>query len=84
VLMASAAIVLKHETSTLRQRHNFISIDYKFGVGDSVWEITSPTKFSSGLMSGRAVTWGQHIRSSDFFILCFFFSSAKLQPITVN
>jgi len=30
-LMASALVVLKHETSTLRQRHNFISIDLKFG-----------------------------------------------------
>jgi len=29
VLMASASVVLKHETSTLRQRHNFISIDFK-------------------------------------------------------
>jgi len=34
VLMASAVVVLKHETSTLRQSHNFISIDLKFGVGD--------------------------------------------------
>jgi len=34
VLMASAVVVLKHETSTLRQWHNYISIDFKFGVGD--------------------------------------------------
>jgi len=27
VLMASAVVVLKHETSTLRQMHNFILID---------------------------------------------------------
>jgi len=33
VLMASAVGVLKHETSTLCQSHNFISIDLKFGVG---------------------------------------------------
>jgi len=36
VLMASAVVVLKHETPTLRQRHNFISIDFKFGVVDYV------------------------------------------------
>jgi len=36
--------VLKHETSTLRQRHNFISIDFKFGVGDNVLEVTNPEK----------------------------------------
>jgi len=34
VLMASAVVVLKHKTSTRRQRHNFISIDFKFGVSD--------------------------------------------------
>jgi len=53
--------VLKHETSTLRQRHNFISIDFKFGVGDNVREVTDPDKFGSGPMSGRAPTRGQHI-----------------------
>jgi len=62
VLMTSAVVVLKHETSTVRQRHNFISIDFKFGVGDYVREVTSPAKFGSGPMSGRAATWGQHIR----------------------
>jgi len=62
VLMASAVVVLKHETSTLRQRHNFISIDFKFGVGDYVRKITNPDKVGSGLMSGRDATWGQHIR----------------------
>jgi len=44
VLMASAVVVLKHETSTIRQRHNFISIDLKFGVSDYVREVTSPDK----------------------------------------
>jgi len=48
VLMASAVVVLKHETSTLRQRHNFISIDLTFGVGDYVREVTSPDKVGSG------------------------------------
>jgi len=42
VLMASAMVVLKHVTSTLRQRHTLISIDFKFGVGDHVREVTNP------------------------------------------
>jgi len=45
VLMASAVVVLKQGTSTLRQSHNFISTDLKFGVGDYVREVTSPAKF---------------------------------------
>jgi len=36
VLRASASVVLKHETSTLRQKHNFILIDLKFDVSDYV------------------------------------------------
>jgi len=36
VLIASAVVVLKHETSTLRQSHNFISIDLTFGVDDEL------------------------------------------------
>jgi len=47
LLMASAVVVLKHETSTLRQSHKFISIDLTFGVGDYVGEVTSPDKFGS-------------------------------------
>jgi len=42
LLMASAVVVLKHETSTLCQRHNFISIDFKFGVGDYVRDYHIP------------------------------------------
>jgi len=42
VLMASAVVMLKQETSTLSQSHNFISIDFKYGVGDYVTEVTSP------------------------------------------
>jgi len=53
-----AVVVLKQETSTLRQRHNCLSIDFKFGVGDYVREVTSPVKFGSDPMSGRATTWG--------------------------
>jgi len=63
VIMASAVVVLKHENLTLRQRHNYISIDFKFGVGDYyVREVTNPDKVGSGPMSGRDATWGQHIR----------------------
>jgi len=62
VLMASAVVVLKHETSTLRQSHNIVSIDLIFGVGDYVREVTSPAKFGSDPMSGLDATWGQHIR----------------------
>jgi len=58
VLMASASVVLKHETSTLRQIHNFISIDCKFGVSDYVREVTSPAKFGSDQSSGQDATWG--------------------------
>jgi len=62
VLMASAVVVLKHQTSTLRQRHNFFSIDLKFGVSGYVREVTSLAKFGLGPMSDREATWGQHIR----------------------
>jgi len=61
VLMASAVVVLKHENSTLRQRHNFTSIDFNFGM-DNYVKITSPAKFGSEPMSGRDATWGNHIR----------------------
>jgi len=44
VLMAYVVVVLKHETSTLCKSHNFISIDFKFGVVDNVREVTSPAK----------------------------------------
>jgi len=62
VLMVSAVVVSKHETSTLRQSHNFISIDLTFGVGDNVREVTSHAKFGLDPKSGRDATWGQHIR----------------------
>jgi len=39
--MAYAVVELKHDTSTPRQSHNFILIDYKFGVGTYVREIIS-------------------------------------------
>jgi len=52
VLMASAVVVLKHENSTPRQSHNFISIALTFGVYDNVREVTSPTEFGLDLMFG--------------------------------
>jgi len=58
VLMVSAVVVLKHENSTLRQRHNFISFDLTFCVSDYVREVTSPDKVGSGPMSGQDATWG--------------------------
>jgi len=61
VLMASAVVVLKHETSTHRQRHHFMTIDFKFSVGDNVREVTSPAKFGSDPIGGRHDTWAQHI-----------------------
>jgi len=62
VLMASDSVVLKQETSILRQRPDFISIDLKFGLSDYVREVTSPAKFGSGPMSGRDATCGQYIQ----------------------
>jgi len=47
MLIASAVVVLKHETSTLCQCHNSISVDFTFGVGDIVREVTNPAKFNS-------------------------------------
>jgi len=81
--MASAVVVLKHETSTLRQRHNFESIDFKFGVGNNVREVTNPDKVRSGPMRGQDATWGQHIYGyCDFFLVLY--SSTELQPIPGN
>jgi len=68
VLMASAmntvvGLVLKHETSTPPQSYNCISIDFKFGVGNYVREITSTVKFSSDPMATPTDSrWRQHIR----------------------
>jgi len=83
----SAIVVLKHETSTLRQSNNFISINLTFGAGDYVRDVTSPAKFGSDPMSGRDATWGQHIRVLLHFLFLFFlflYSSTKLQPIPVH
>jgi len=84
VLMASAVVVLKHETSTLRQSPNFISIDFKFGASDYVREVTNPDKVGAGPMSGRDATWGQHTGTVTFLFFnratakAFFSSSLEL------
>jgi len=85
--MASASVVLKHETSTLRWSHNFISIELKFGVSDHVREVTSPATFGSDPISGRDATWGATYTGTVTFVFCFFlflYSSTELQPIPVN
>jgi len=73
VLMASAVVVLNHETSTLRQSHNFKSIHFKFGMGDNVREVTNPDKFGSVPMNGRNATWGNIYGSCVFFYFVFSF-----------
>jgi len=70
--MASAVIVLKRKTSTLRQCHNFNSIDSTFSVGNNVTEVNCPAECGSGPMSGRDATWGQHIRVLWLFWVLFF------------
>jgi len=52
MLMAADVVVLKHETSTFRQSHNFISIDFKFGVGDYVREVTNHRRRNWGGAKG--------------------------------
>jgi len=46
VLMATAVVVLKHETSTTYQSHIYESIELKFGLGDNVTRFSNPAKFS--------------------------------------
>jgi len=80
--MASAVVVLKQETSTLRQSHNFIQINLTFGVGDNVRRVTSPAKVGSDPMSGRDAMWGQHTGTVTFCVIfLFLYSSTELQPI---
>jgi len=71
--MASAVVVLKHEISTFRQSHNFISIDLRFGVSDNVREVTSPDKYASDPMSGGDATWGNIYGYCDFLVFFLFF-----------
>jgi len=82
--MASAVVVLKHETSTIRQRHIFISIDLTLDVSDYVREVTSLDKVGSGLMNGRDATWGQHntgtVTFLFLFVFCFYFLEQSYSP----
>jgi len=73
LLMAFAVVVLKLETSTLRQSHNFISIDLTFGVGDNVRKVTSPAKiwFRSDERSRRHM--GATYTGLVTFVFCFLF-----------
>ena len=70
--MAMSQVVLKHETSTLRQRHTFGSIDFKFGVSKYVGEITNPAKFGEDPMRGQVSARVQHIRFLCLFFVFFF------------
>jgi len=68
----TAIAVLSAKTSTLRQNHNFISIDLTFGVADYVREVTSLAKFfGSDKRSRRHV--GATYGSCDFFVFVFLF-----------
>jgi len=71
-------------TSTLRQGHNFISIDLTFGVSDYVREVTSSDKVSSGPMSGRDATSGQHRRVLRLFIFFNRATAHTCEPIFVH
>jgi len=87
VLMASAIVVLKHETSTLRQSHNSISIDLTLGMGDYVRVCHQPCQiwFGSNERSLRHVGVAYTGTSCDwFFIFSDLYSSTELQPIPVN
>jgi len=50
-------------------------------MGDYVRELTSPTKFGSGPMSGRAAKYTGPVTFVLFFC---FYSSTELQPIPVS
>jgi len=79
VLLVSAVVVLKHDTSILCQSHNFISIDFKFGVGDYVREVTSPAKVVWIQWAVETPRGGNVYGSYAFF--AFFILQ---QPIPVN
>jgi len=52
-----------------------ILINFKFGVGDNVREVTNPDKVGSGPMSGRDATWGATYTGTAtflFFVFRFF------------
>jgi len=70
VFMASAVVVLKHETSTLRPSHNFISIGLKFGVSATLPSLVN-------IVSAVAPSRGGEIygsRAFYYFCFCFYIS----------
>jgi len=79
IYMASVVVLLTHETSTLRQSHDYISINLKFGVGDCVREVTSPDKVGLDPMSGRVshmgATYTGHVIFIVFLVFYVFFNS---------
>jgi len=82
VSMASAVVVLKHETSTLRQSNNFISINFTVGVGDYT------VRRSPALPNLVRIRWAVETLRGGMYIrvlwLFFFNPSTELQPIPVN
>jgi len=56
LLMATAVVVLRHETSTTYQSHIYEIIDIKFGQGDYVTRFSNPAKFGEDRFSGGAPT----------------------------
>jgi len=75
--MASAVEVLKHKTSTLRQRHNFISINFNFGVGDNVREVTNSDKVGLGRWAVEKARGGNIYGYYDF---CFYILQQSYSP----
>jgi len=71
VLIASTVVVLKFETSILRQSHNFISIVIKFGVS---WRWV-------GRQPCREAAYRQRLL---WLFNSFLYSPTELQPIPVN
>jgi len=55
--MATAVVLLKHETSTTYQSHIYESIELKFGQGDYVTPFSKPVKLGEDRFSGGAPTW---------------------------
>jgi len=55
--MATAEVVLKHETSITYQSHIYKSFDFKFEWGDNVTRFSNTAKFGEDRFSGGAHTW---------------------------
>jgi len=83
MLMATAVVVLKHETSTTYQSHIYQAIDLKFGKSDYVTRFSNPAKFSEDRFSGGIVKYTGRVPSLLFLFL-FLYSLTRIQPIPVN